>query len=190
MLTNRVSRRLAGIVVSGALTMATFISQQHLSIDSLRATATTATSEFRIHPDLNPVIIGECDVGLGDTLIDTYISDKFGAIHLLCGDSKSGYVHIRSNHEGDWQNVLNKVQGGGNWDDLINWASKQAVQDPESGMPTGRGSGKWCYAQKITIKGNGNGLKYTFYATTIVSASNKKVITSYPTGKNHNCGEV
>lgn len=50
---------------------------------------------------LPPHIIAVCNVGPGETVVNSYTSAKRGVIRLRCGDSASGYVHIRQRHERD-----------------------------------------------------------------------------------------
>ena len=135
---------------------------------------------------LNPVTIGLCNAGLGDTEIASWKTSQFKTIYLRCGDSKSGYVHIRARHEMDWKNKLTSTGGSGNWDDFMLFATSQAISGPTPGYPTNEGSNKWCYTTPIQIKKNGVVIN-TFRPTIIVSSSTKRVLTSYPTGSAPNC---
>ena len=121
--------------------------------------------------------------------VSNYNASGLGKIDLLCGDSKSGYVHIRSGHQGDWQKIIDKWNLPGNWDDLMEFATRDALEHPSSGYPTDVGGGKYCYTSVGRIKkadGTGPTL-YTYHPSVIVSTNNKKVITSIPTTTT-NCG--
>lgn len=74
-------------------------------------------------------------------------SAKDGLVTLKCGNSKSGYIHIRERHERDWQYFLNKYPIGGTWDDYMLFATKNALQapDPKLGMPQVIPGDKRCY---------------------------------------------
>lgn len=132
-------------------------------------------------PQPDPIIIGLCNAGLGETTIASYNSLKDGVVDLKCGDSKSGYVHIREEHEDDWEK--RKKGWPGYWDDLMVQAVKESVENGH--MTLNQGNGKRCYAGTVQIKYDGE-LVDEFYPTTIVSMNNKKIITSIPTS-NHRC---
>lgn len=145
-----------------------------------------AKSAAVVTPDLNPITIGECNIGLGNTVIESWATSKFGKIDLKCGDSNSGYVHIRSRHQADWQGVINTTHGSGNWDDFMASITGGALTGPSPGYPLNEGSNKWCYTTPTEIFYSGD-LIYTFFPTIIVSANNKLVITSFPTHATPNC---
>ena len=128
---------------------------------------------------LPPGTIGLCNAGWGDVSVQRYDNARFlGVVDLRCGDSKSGYVHVRANHQNQWQSRINAVGGSGNWDDLMAWATGEALRAPEAGYPKDVGGGKWCYTAPIFMSGPRGTVQYK--PTIIVSTNNKLVITSYP----------
>lgn len=133
---------------------------------------------------LNPGVIADCNIGLGETVVGTAKTKTDGAVELKCGDKKSGYVHIRTEHEKDW-NALNKntVENWPFWDDLMWDATKRILEKPS--FTRDMGGGKRCYTALIKILPHKGEVK-EYYPTVIVSINNKKVITSYPT-REHGC---
>jgi hypothetical protein len=136
---------------------------------------------------LNPAIIGLCNGGLGDVSVDSWETD-IGHVDLLCGDDKSGYVHIRAKHQVDWQTVVDSAGGGANWDDFMVFATGSIVTAPASGFPKDVGAGKLCYSAPILIKNAQGDVVDTYNPTVLVSANNKKIISSYPTHLVDRCG--
>lgn len=96
---------------------------------------------------LNLITIGQCNVGQSNVTVADMRSAKDGLVTLKCGNSKSGYIHIRERHERDWQYFLNKYPIGGTWDDYMLFATKNALQapDPKLGMPQVIPGDKRCY---------------------------------------------
>lgn len=111
-----------------------------------------------VSPMLAPGTIALCNAGFGETVVETMNSARDGTVRMKCGDSRSGYVHIRLNHESSWTNAM---VGPGVWDDFMMFATVNAVEAP-SRTVTKPGS-KRCYT------------------TPIISTNNKIVITSIPT---------
>lgn len=137
---------------------------------------------------LNPVTIGLCNSGFGDVSVQRMDAKGLGAIDLFCGDANSGYVHIRSRHQADWQGVINSTHGGSaNWDDVMVAFTDESVRAPAIGYPKNIGSNKWCYSAPIKVHDPVTGANVTFNPTVIVSTNNKKVITSFPTKSAANC---
>jgi hypothetical protein len=128
-------------------------------------------------PLLDPVIIALCNAGLGETVIDTAESQDDGDIDFKCGDDGFGYVHIRGEHEGDWE--TRKGGEEGLWDDYMWWATKSALENPSFTLDMG--DNKRCYTAPIAVSDG----QY-FHPTIIVSMNNKHLITSYPTSE-HEC---
>lgn len=154
----------------------------NVSIDDVASSSSKpAQIDGKISPQLDPIVIAECNAGLGEVVIDTASSEEDGKVSLRCGDDKSGYVHIRKNHENDWE----KRKGGaeGLWDDLMWYSTKSALENPSFTLDMG--SNKRCYTAPIVIE-NSEGKKVTFHPTVLVSMNNKRVITSYPTTE-HEC---
>lgn len=134
---------------------------------------------------LNPGTIALCNAGFGDTVIQSWTAKtlKKGVtkkIDLKCGDKASGYVHIRAGKQASWQGVINWAGGGGNWDDLMAFATGGALKEPTPGFPVDAGSNKWCYTSPMIVTNN-KGATKTWNPTILVSSNNSKVITSYPT---------
>lgn len=136
---------------------------------------------------LNPTTIAACNVGLGETVISTYAAQTLGNIDLKCGDSSSGYVHIRERHQNDWQQVVDLAGGGGNWDDLMEFVTKQSIEAPSAGYPVSIGSGKICYSTPALIINDAGATVRVLTATVVVSSNNRKVITSIPTTGSPSC---
>lgn len=129
---------------------------------------------------LAPGTIGLCNAGWGDVSVQRYDNAKYlGKIDLFCGDSGQGYVHIRARHQRQWQDRINQVGQGGNWDDLMVWVVGQAVTSPASGYPKDIGGGKSCYSTLIYMKGTKGTV--SFRPSIVVSRNNKRVITAIPT---------
>lgn len=136
-----------------------------------------------VRPQLDPGTIALCNAGFGDVSVRSWNNSSIGHIDLFCGDNSSGYVHIRTDHQADWQAVLNTYPIGGSWDDLMVFATGEAIT---KGSPVNEGSNKYCYSAPIQIK-NGSTVVTTYYPTIIVSVNNKRVITSYPTHYSSAC---
>jgi len=138
-------------------------------------------------PDLDPGTIALCNAGFGNVSVQNFQAKGLGKIDLFCGDSASGYVHIRSRHQADWQAVINLAGGGGNWDDLMVFAVNASVTAPSSGYPFNIGNNKWCYTTPIQIKNSKGVVVRTLHPTVVVSTNNKKVITAFPTTTAPSC---
>lgn len=138
-------------------------------------------------PNLDPGTIGLCNAGFGDVSVQSFQAKGLGKIDLFCGDSASGYVHIRSRHQADWQAVINLAGGGGNWDDLMVFAVNASVTAPSPGYPFNIGNNKWCYTSPVIIRKANGVVVRTLHPTVIVSTNNKKVITAFPTTTAPSC---
>ncbi|MEY4102653.1 MAG: hypothetical protein RIR88_787 [Actinomycetota bacterium] len=131
--------------------------------------------------EFNPAIIALCNLRFGDVVITSYLAASIGSVSLLCGDAYSGYVHIRSNHGSEWQQIVDQSGGGANWDDLMDFAAKSALWVPSEGYPKGVGDGKLCYTAPIQIKNQQRQVIRNMSPTIIASLNNRKVITAIPT---------
>lgn len=131
--------------------------------------------------DLDPGTIALCNAGFGDVSVKSYDVPVLDHIDMLCGDDASGYVHIRKNHENDWQTLVDKYGGGTNWDDFMEYALAQSVTAPSDGYPIDIGGDKYCYTTPIEIFDRDGNPLATINPTIIVSANNKKIITAVPT---------
>jgi len=128
---------------------------------------------------LAPGTIALCNAGFGDTVVQSMNSSRDGTVRMKCGDSRSGYVHIRLNHEDDWTAAM---VAPGVWDDFMMFATVNAVEAP-SRTVTKPGS-KRCYTTPIKLYRWVNGNRVfvkTINPTVLISTNNKIVITSIPT---------
>ena len=94
--------------------------------ESLRETATDIDNGATVY--LNPVTIGLCNAGFGDKKVKTFNSKNDGEITLYCGDSNSGYVHIRERHESQWESQKGGFEGP--WDDYMAFATQASLESP------------------------------------------------------------
>ena len=136
-----------------------------------------ADGKVRTDPQLNPVTIGLCNAGLSNTVVRSYHSTKDGDIDLKCGTSSDGYIHIREEHESQWNDQ--KKEWPGYWDDLMVQAVKDSVENGHVSVEQ-KGNNR-CYAGTVQIKNPKGQAVNTFHPSTIVSMNNRKVITSIPT---------
>lgn len=148
------------------------------------AYASNSRVEATAKPALNPVTIGLCNAGLGNTVVKKWKSANDGDIRLYCGDAASGYVHIRKDHKGQWEDRVKNL--GGKWDDLMAFATEQALKSPKKTRP--KSGNKRCYTTPVQLRDSRNVVRVTFNPTIIISLNNKKVITSYPSSKDA-CGK-
>lgn len=132
----------------------------------------------RIQTRLNPVTIGLCNSGFGDVVVSSFASKFDGAVKLKCGNSASGYVHIRANHQPQWQAQMG---GTGLWDDYMVWASAQVLTAPS--LANTQAGNKRCYTTAIEVFQVINGAHVywkTIRPSVVVSMNNKIVVTSIP----------
>ncbi len=124
-------------------------------------------------------MIALCNMGLGETVIKSWKAKKLNIyIDLKCGDSVSGYVHIRKRHQIDWQKLIDFGGGGGLWDDLMVFAVGGTLTSPA--IVKDKGSNKWCYSAPLTITRYRDGATSLWNPTVFVSKNNKKIITAFP----------
>jgi hypothetical protein len=132
---------------------------------------------------LSATTIAFCNAGFGDVSVQSW-DVTAGHLDMFCGDEDdddiwvSGYNHIRDRHQGDWQSIVDSAGGGGNWDDLTMFMTDRSIRadDPEP-----EGDGKLCYSTSVEIHEGDGALLGVYNPTIIVSATTRKVITSYPT---------
>jgi hypothetical protein len=146
------------------------------------APAVNAPKAGTVTPDYAPGTIALCNAGFGDVSVESW-DNAHGHINLNCGDDKSGYVHIRTDHQADWQGVIDKYPIGGSWDDSMSFATGEALLH---GSVFSAGSGKLCYSAPWQIKHNGT-VVATYHPTIIISGNRNIVITSYPTHAASGC---
>lgn len=111
---------------------------------------------------------------------------------LNCGTSAYGWHHIQAAHQSQWQQRLDTANqgtpGGGPavaWDDLMALATRNVLKNPW--WYTVEYSGKRCFTQTIQIRRNSdNAVIFQGSPTVVVSMTNLRVITSYPT-TNEDC---
>lgn len=145
--------------------------------------APAGTEREGLSPELSPMLapgtIALCNAGFGETVVQSMNSARDGTVRMKCGDSRSGYVHIRLNHESSWTSAM---VGPGVWDDFMMFATVNAVEAP-SRTVTKPGS-KRCYTTPIKLYKWVNGVRVyvkTMNPTVLISTNNKIVITSIPT---------
>jgi hypothetical protein len=68
------------------------------------------------------------------------------------------------------------------------FATGSIVTAPGPGFPKDEGDGKLCHSAPILIKNEEGNVVDTYNPTVMVSASNKKIITTFPTHLADNCG--
>ncbi|MGW9112135.1 hypothetical protein [Microbacterium sp. NPDC055683] len=119
-----------------------------------------------------------------------WVPQATDTVYLQCGphDTKSyGWHHIQKNHQAQWQTRADNasgVPGAIAWDDFMADITSQILEWPD--RYTVQYSGKRCYTALIQIWDTKGNLKYQFNPTVIVSMTNNRVITSYPT-TNEDC---
>lgn len=173
---------LAGVLVAG------FIASPAFATEQIEPSINIESSEIIENVSgFNPAVIAACNIGLGDTVVASYSTSAFGQIRLLCGDSASGYVHIRSGHASQWQQIIDAVGEGGDWDDLMNFAVEKSLLAPAPGYPQNLGSGKYCYTTPISVYNSRGQLIKNLNPTIVISSNNQKVITAFPTTSAPSC---
>lgn len=119
-----------------------------------------------------------------------WVPQATDTVYLQCGphDTKTyGWHHIQDGHQSQWQtraDTASGVPGGIAWDDFMADITSQLLEWPD--RYTVEYSGKRCYTGYIQIWDLNGNLKYDFNPTIIVSMTNNRVITSYPT-TNQDC---
>ena len=140
-------------------------------------------SDLRPSKALNPIAIGACNAGFGDVSVEAIQARGLGKVDLRCGHTGAGYVHIRTKHQKDWEQIIALAGGGALWDDLMVYAVKSALNAPMSGFPRRSPSdgSKMCYSAPVQIRDKRGVVKRTIYPSVLVSRNNKIVITAFPT---------
>lgn len=141
---------------------------------------------------LDPGTIGLCNAGFGDVSVQSWDDTVLGHVDLSCGDSASGYIHIRDGdgtpndvgHEAEWQAVVDSF-GGGMWDDFMVHATGAAIVGDKE--PDDHGADKLCFSAPVEIFQTDGTYITTYYPTILASANNKRIITSYPTHYQSEC---
>jgi hypothetical protein len=144
-----------------------------------------STTAGRMHPKLDPVTIGLCNTGYSRVSVATFPTTKQGRVTLFCGDSSSGYVHIRSAWQGQWQKVLSAHHSRALWDDFMVSAARTALEHPASGYPR-TVSGRSCYSAEVRLR-SASGATLGILHPTVVVDSRREIVAAAPTGSAPNC---
>lgn len=119
-----------------------------------------------------------------------------GYTPLLCGtDTTSGFKHIRYRHQ--WGNTLHPhsweafrqsaIDAGAStafsWDDYMDKAIKDTLDFPYP-YPSDQGNGKACFSVDFYVW-VGDEIYSSWYANTILSVNNNRVITAYLSDNNY-----
>lgn len=114
-----------------------------------------------------------------------WVPQATDTVYLQCGphDTKSyGWHHIQDGHQSQWQTRADDasgIPGAIAWDDFMADITNQLLDWPD--RYTVEYSGKRCYTGYIQIWDTSGNLKYDFNPTIVVSMTNNRVLTSYPT---------
>ena len=150
-----------------------------------RVTGGPSTTAGRMHPNLPPVTIGLCNTGYSRVSVATFSTRKQGRVTLYCGDSTSGYVHIRSAWQGQWQKVLSAHHSRALWDDFMVSAARTALEHSAPGYPR-TVSGRSCYSAEVRLR-SASGATLGILHPTVVVDSRREIVAAVPTGSAPNC---
>ena len=107
-----------------------------------------------------------------------------GKSNLLCGNTSFGYRHIVLRHRTEWEHSA--ILTGNNWRDVADFAISTVLGDPDMVRYQPR-SRAFCFSRVIYLVNiRTNRLVGTKIPKVVVSETNKRVITAYPT--NTQCG--
>ena len=113
-------------------------------------------------------------------LVDGVSAMPGGDSILYCGNDKYGFYHMVNRHGQDWANVAaGRYPGGGNWRYLADYSIGATLADPEKA--TYNSSNDTFMVQRNIYRITENGTAYAFTCRVLVSASDGKIITAYPT---------
>lgn len=144
--------------------------------------ATPAVAGPRVSPDLDPGTVGLCNAGFGDVSVSHATAARLGRVDLRCGNTFTGYVHIRSLWEKSWQKAIFGAPGHHLWDDFAVFAISRALSHPSHGYPHTSAS-SWCYATTIRVTTASGKVIRVLNPTVLVSPKTKNVITAAPTAR-------
>jgi hypothetical protein len=100
-----------------------------------------------------------------------------GASVLYCGDDKYGLQHIMKRHGPDWQRISDsRMPGAGNWRYLADYAIGATLAYPERVEYNQNNDTFALYRKIFTTDG-----RYSFTTRVVISASDGKIITAFPT---------
>jgi hypothetical protein len=101
---------------------------------------------------------------------------------LYCGNDKYGFYHLLDRHGQDWQNVaMSRFPGGGNWRYLADYSIGATLANPER-VDYNSGNDTFTVQRNI-YRITDDGLVYSFTCRVVVSATDGKIITAFPTTK-------
>ncbi|GBE66403.1 hypothetical protein MFM001_28650 [Mycobacterium sp. MFM001] len=98
---------------------------------------------------------------------------------LYCGNDKYGMLHIQKEHGAQWQQIADSgFPGGGNWRYLADYSIGAALAYPER-VEYNQNNDTFALYRKIS-RADGS---YAFTVRVVISASDGKIITAFPTTK-------
>ncbi|MEH3140081.1 MAG: hypothetical protein PGN37_07810 [Mycobacterium kyogaense] len=142
-------------------------------------------------PPYSPRVWGACPLGGGDPdkvvrtfhrapLVDGVSAMPGGDSVLHCGNEKYGFYHIVNRHGQDWSNVAaERFPGTGNWRYLADYSIGATLSDPEKTVYNSKND--TFMVQRNIFRITEDGAVYSFTCRVLVSASDGKIITAYPT---------
>ncbi len=165
------------------LTTVLLVSATGLLASSAYADAATPAAAGRgVSPDLDPGTVGLCNTGFGDVSVSHATAVRLGRVDLRCGNTSTGYVHVRSVWEKSWQKAISGAPGQHLWDDFAVFAISRALSHPSHGYPHTSAS-TWCYATTIRVTTASGTIIRVLNPTVLVSATTRNVITAAPTAR-------
>ena len=124
--------------------------------------------------------------GMTNHVIDKYPSTRDGIISFHCGNSEFGFNHIKKNHpEHEWHGIMG---GKASWTAYLRYLQRSALKRPNLVRTQDRQ--KVCYTTPVelyrVIAGKPKYWK-TVHPSIIISANNKKIITTVPSSRRSTC---
>lgn len=100
--------------------------------------------------------------------------------HDSTTDTGFGWHHIQARHQGEWQGRIDQIDGaGGAWDDLMAFATKNAIEWPLVDVPRGSNNTRCVSAPTMMYDADGDYV-YTFNPSAVFATDSDRVITSIP----------
>lgn len=143
---------------------------------------------------LNPVQWANCQAGNSSYKLRYFHyrgMDDWYKAYLTCGTAKTGYIHIKNEHQAQWQKVWNNAVAKGwkpkdysmkSWDDLM-WMSLNGAMSSFD-MRYSTVTNKVCGNVKFDLVSTKTGkIVYSFRTEGVASMNNKIAITSYPSSR-------
>jgi hypothetical protein len=101
---------------------------------------------------------------------------------LYCGNDKYGFIHIVDEHGAQWQQVAGSTwPGAGNWRYLADYAISATLANPEN-VTYDQDRNTFAVYRNI-YRMTDDGLVYAFTCRVVVSGSDGKIITAFPSTK-------